>query len=456
MARLRLAIAATIFIAVLTATSFAAQQATHPLEGEFTVTATGDQIGTVYFSMVLKRADNKWTGEIKGAPIAMTIRSVTVVDANVTIVADVDGQEVTIAGKLEGGKLAGKWNTSDASGTWSAPKNAAPAQAPTSSAPSSSASIEGAYDAQVTADGQGTLPFTLIIKRDGDKLVAEAKDSGPLNITGIRVDGDSVTLSATFEGNPFELPGKRTGGDMGGKWEAAGFTGNWSAKKKTSSQSAPARIPGQFAEDFVAGRVPEEEEIAALEKEVAARPADFRLTRKLGKGYFFQVFGEGRWSAAPKAQQTLERALTLKKDDGETIAYLGSLAGLKAQKSKDPQERDALFRQSFDMLKKAQQLGPNDGAVLSVTSASFLFLPDSFNAAPMAAATAEKIRQLMGPMFTRFSHHGQQRILLTQGQAYARMGRAEDARKCFEDALKVDGESVEASLIKNEIAKLKP
>lgn len=232
MARLRLALAATIFIAALTASGFAAQQATHPLEGEFAVTATGDQIGTVNFSMVLKRDGNKWTGEIKGAPIPLTVRSVTVVDSNVSIVADVEGQEVTIAGKLEGSKLAGKWNTSDDSGTWSATKNAAPAQAPTSSAPSSSASIEGSYEAQVTADGQGTLPFTLIIKREGDKLVAEAKDSGPLAITGIQVDGDKVTLSATFEGNPFALPGKRTGNEMGGKWEAGGFTGNWSAKKK--------------------------------------------------------------------------------------------------------------------------------------------------------------------------------------------------------------------------------
>ncbi|HEY7547233.1 MAG TPA: hypothetical protein VID27_20230 [Blastocatellia bacterium] len=232
MARVRLAIAATIFIAAVTAAGFATGQATHPLEGEYAVTASGDQIGTVNFSMILKRVDGKWTGEIKGAPVVMTIKSVTVDDTSVSIVADVDGAEVTIAGKLEGGKLVGKWNTSDALGTWSAMKNAAPAQAVTSSTPASGGSIEGMYEAQVTADGQGTLPFTLIIKRDGDKLITEVKDGGPLNITAIRVDGDSVTLSATFEGNPFELPGKRTGNEMGGKWEAGGFTGNWSAKKK--------------------------------------------------------------------------------------------------------------------------------------------------------------------------------------------------------------------------------
>jgi Flp pilus assembly protein TadD len=432
------------------AVSITARQQAHPLEGEFTVTATGGEIGTVTFTMIFKQSGGKWMCEVKDSPMPITVNSVTLDADKITIAATVDGQDLTITGKLDGQKLAGNWSVSDANGTWSAMKKTA-AQTTPASTPGS---VEGTYDAQIVADGQGTLPFTLIIKREGDKLVTEVKDAGPINITAIKVEGDNVTLSASYEGNPFDLPGKRTGSEMGGKWEAGGFSGSWSAKKKASSQTT--RIPGQFAEDFVAGRVPAEEEIAALEKEVAANPNDFRLTRKLGKGYFFQVFGEGRWSSAAKSQKLLEHALELKKDDAESIAYLGALAGLKAQKSKDAAERDALFRQSFEMLKRAQQLSPNHGAVLSVTGASYLFLPDSFNAAPLAAEAMERIRQLMGPMFDKFSHHGRQRILLTQGQAYARLGQMEKARACFDQALKIDQESVEASLIKTEIAKLKP
>jgi hypothetical protein len=72
-----------------------------------------------------------------------------------------------------------------------------------------------------------------VIKRSGDKLVTEVPNPGDLNIVGIEVKGgDSVTLSATFQGNPFPLPGKRTGNEMGGKWSAGGFSGDWSAKKK--------------------------------------------------------------------------------------------------------------------------------------------------------------------------------------------------------------------------------
>jgi tetratricopeptide (TPR) repeat protein len=217
-----------------------------------------------------------------------------------------------------------------------------------------------------------------------------------------------------------------------------------------------AQIPGQFAQDFVAGRVPSQEEIAKLEQDVAAHPDDQQLVRKLGKGYFFQVFGEGRASSIAKSQKTLERSLELKKDDAETIAYLGALRALVGQRAKDASERDAAFNQAFDLLKKAQALAPNHPAVLAVTGASYLFLPDSFNAAPLALENMEKLRRMMGPMYTRQSHHGQQRILLTQGQAYARMGQAEKARACFEEALKVDQESDEAAMIKAEIGKLKP
>jgi tetratricopeptide (TPR) repeat protein len=223
-----------------------------------------------------------------------------------------------------------------------------------------------------------------------------------------------------------------------------------------SATTALAQIPGQFAQDFVAGRVPSQEEIAKLEQEVAAHPDDLRLIRKLGKGYFFQVFGEGRASSIAKSQKMLERALEIRKDDAETTAYLGSLRALTGQRSKDASERAAAFNQAFELLKKAQALAPDHPAVLAVTGASYLFLPDSFNAAPLALENMEKLRQMMGPMYNRQSHHGQQRILLTQGQAYARMGQPEKARACFEEALKVDQESDEAALLKAEIGKLKP
>lgn len=222
------------------------------------------------------------------------------------------------------------------------------------------------------------------------------------------------------------------------------------------SAAPKKRIPGQFAQDFVAGNVPSLEEVAAVEKEIAADPNNFELVRKLGKGYFFQFFGEGNNSYAPKSIKTFERALELKKDDPETLAYLGAIYGLIAERldKKDPAKQKAGYDKSFEFLKKAEQLAPRNGAVISVTSIGYLDLPDSYGMAPHVIQQIEGMRKAMGPMFDRFSHHGRQRLLLTLGRAYAKTSQAEKARGLFEEALKINQESVEASLLKAELKKL--
>lgn len=232
---------------------------------------------------------------------------------------------------------------------------------------------------------------------------------------------------------------------------AAGLTvlAQESAKRKP--------ISGQFAQDFVAGNVPSPEEIAAAEKDVASDPNNFENVRRLGKGYFFQFFGDGNNASLSKAQKTFNRALELKKDDPETLAYYGSLFTLIAQRldKKDPTKQKANFDKGFELLKKAEQLAPRHGAVISVTSASYLYLPDSYGMAPHVIEMLEGMRKAMGPMFDRFSHHGRQRLLLTLGQAYARTGQTDKARGLFDEALKINQESTEASLLKAELGKLK-
>jgi hypothetical protein len=209
-----------------------------PTEGAYTVTANSAELGTVNFVLILKRDGAKWTGEVKDSPTPLTISSVKIDDTNnISITADAGGTAVTINGKFDKGEFAGDWSAGDIKGTWKgAKKDATVAAAKPDAAPPSAealAAFEGTYDATINAEGQGSLTFTLVIKRSGDKLVTEVPNPGDLNIVGIEVKGgDSVTLSATFQGNPFPLPGKRMGNEMGGKWSAGGFSGDWSAKKK--------------------------------------------------------------------------------------------------------------------------------------------------------------------------------------------------------------------------------
>jgi len=214
-------------------------QGGHAVEGTYNVSANSTELGTVNFVMILKRDGGKWTAEVKDSPTPLTVTNVTVDDTNkITITADAGGTPVTITGKFDNDTIAGDWSAGDIKGAWKGTKKdaavaaAKPADAP-AAAPAAAGGLEGTYDAKVIADGQGELAFTLVIKRNGDKLVTEVPNAGDLNIVGIEVkEGDAVTLSATFQSTPFQLPGKRTGNEMGGKWEAGGFSGTWSAKKK--------------------------------------------------------------------------------------------------------------------------------------------------------------------------------------------------------------------------------
>ncbi len=211
----------------------------HPVVGTYKVTATSSELGALNFLMVLKQDGEKWSGEVKDSPMPLTVTKVTVdAENNVTVEADAGGTVVTIKGKFDGGKIVGDWTAGDMKGTWTAMRDEAAGGAAATTVAAAgggaAAGLEGEYDAVVVAEGQGELPFTLIIKRDGDKLVTEVPGGGDLNVVAIETqDPDVVNLTATYQGNgPIPLNGKRTGDDLGGKWEAGGFSGTWSAKKK--------------------------------------------------------------------------------------------------------------------------------------------------------------------------------------------------------------------------------
>lgn len=225
-----------VFAMVLAVATFAQS---HPVEGTYNVASTSSEMGTINFVMVIKKDGGKWMAEIKDSPVPLTVSSVTVDDANkVTVVADAGGTPVTIVGKYADAKIAGDWSAGDVKGTWKGDKKDAMAAAPAAAKPAASgagaAGIEGSYDFKIVADGQGEFAMTLIIKSDGGKLVTSVENGGDLNVTGIEVkEGDVTNLTATYQGNgPIPLNGKRTGDNMGGKWEFGGFSGTWEAKKK--------------------------------------------------------------------------------------------------------------------------------------------------------------------------------------------------------------------------------
>lgn len=213
----------------------------HPVEGSYDVTATSSELGEMKFKVVLKLDNGKWKGEIKDAAMPLAVTDVTVDTANkVTITSDAGGTAVVIAGSYEAGKITGQWSAGDMKGNWTGKQAAAaPAAAVTAAAAPApvpaGAGLEGSWDTVITADGQGEFKLGLNIKRDGDKLVPEVPGGGDLIIVGIETkDPDVVNMTATYQGQgPIPLVGKRISADeVGGKWEAGGFSGSWKASRK--------------------------------------------------------------------------------------------------------------------------------------------------------------------------------------------------------------------------------
>ncbi len=230
---------ALVFAGVTAVTALAQNgpSAPHPVEGAYTVAASSPEMGTISFLLVLKKSGDQWTGEIKDSPMPLTVSKVAVdAENNVVVTADAGGTSVEIKGKLDAGKLKGNWSAGEMKGTWEAARKdeAKAAAAPASAASAvATAGLEGSYDAKVIAEGLGEAPLTLVIKKDGDKLKVEVPSGGDLNITDIKVDGNDVTLMATYQGQgPITLAGKRSGDEMGGKWEFGGAKGTWKATKK--------------------------------------------------------------------------------------------------------------------------------------------------------------------------------------------------------------------------------
>ena len=222
--------------------SVAALAQGHPVEGEYATSAQSAELGTITYVMVVKKTGDTWVCEIKDSPMPFTVKGMTVdADNNVVITADAGGTTVELKGKLVGEKMAGNWTAGDMKGTFEATKKgamaaakAAPAAAPAAAAPAASAaSLEGTYDFKVVAEGQGELPFVIMLKKDGDNYKVEVPNAGDMTVTDVKVDGENVTFNAAYQGNgPIPLKGTIKPGEMGGKWEFSGFSGTWSAKKK--------------------------------------------------------------------------------------------------------------------------------------------------------------------------------------------------------------------------------
>lgn len=154
-----MAVALGVALMALVGTSKAQTTPPHPLEGLYEVSL--DHNGEVISFLVLfKRDGSKWGGEVRGTPIPVTVKELTVAGENSltgAASADAEGRTVTITLKLEGSKITANLSLGERTATFTATKKETEGKA--------AATIEGAYDAQAVMEGRDPISVVLTIKR---------------------------------------------------------------------------------------------------------------------------------------------------------------------------------------------------------------------------------------------------------------------------------------------------
>jgi len=158
---LRSGLVAMLMVATLLAMAGLPQPRTespHPLEGLYEVSITTDTGEVIRFLVSLKSESGKWVGEVRDLPV--TVKEVTVTgESNPTIIATAttEGMTGTITIKFEGSKLTSSVKIGEQTITLSGARKETEGQA--------TATIEGTYEAQASAEGEDPLLFVLTIKR---------------------------------------------------------------------------------------------------------------------------------------------------------------------------------------------------------------------------------------------------------------------------------------------------
>jgi hypothetical protein len=153
---------------------------------------------------------------------------------------DAGGNEGTVTATIDGDKITGKWELGGqggglelkrsamaAGGASAAPKPATPPAA-TGGDP-----ISGEWDA--TADAGGTsLPFTLKLKLEGDKVTGSSDSSqGSAPLSKGSFSGNKLSFSLDTPNGAISMTALLKDGKLVGDFDFAGqMTGKWEASKK--------------------------------------------------------------------------------------------------------------------------------------------------------------------------------------------------------------------------------
>ena len=210
------------------------------LSGKYEGVAKSDQIGDIPLTVEIKNDNGKLTGKIETPQGPAAITSGTYDNGKIVMKFDAGGNEGTVTATLDGDKITGKWELGGQGGglelkragmasASAAPKPAAPAAAPAAGGDP----ISGEWDA--TADAGGTsLPFTLKLKLDGDKVTGTSESAqGSATLSKGSYAGGKLSFNLDTPNGAIAMTALLKDGKLVGDFDFAGqMTGKWEAKKK--------------------------------------------------------------------------------------------------------------------------------------------------------------------------------------------------------------------------------
>jgi major membrane immunogen (membrane-anchored lipoprotein) len=229
-----------MMIALMTYGLAAAQENKPPIEdaisGKYQGAAKSEALGEIPLTVEIRNEGGKLSGKIETPQGPLTITSGTYQDGRISLKFDIGGTEGTVTAQLKDGKIVGEWTLAGQSGSLELKKVDLTAAKPSEPNPAETQKadpLSGEWDAVAEAQGM-TIPFTLKLKLEGDKVSGEASSpQGTLQITNGSWVADKLSFSLDTPNGAIKMTATIKENKLVGEYDLAGqIQGKWEASKK--------------------------------------------------------------------------------------------------------------------------------------------------------------------------------------------------------------------------------
>jgi major membrane immunogen (membrane-anchored lipoprotein) len=204
------------------------------VSGKYQGAAKSEALGEIPLTVEIKNEGGKLSGKIESPQGPLTITSGTYQDGRINLKFDVGGTEGTVTAQLKDGKIVGQWALAGQTGTLELKKVELAAAKPSEPKPAEIADpLSGEWDAVAEAQGM-TIPFTLKLKLEGDKVSGEASSpQGTLPIANGTWVGEKLSFSLDTPNGAIKMTATVKENKLVGEYDLAGqIQGKWEASRK--------------------------------------------------------------------------------------------------------------------------------------------------------------------------------------------------------------------------------